>query len=143
MADLVANLAYDDDETPIIKITKKTHPTGTIKLIQPREKYFAIRLDTKFWRFVEDKNEDFDEWMFGCTRDLCIIFDLGKPNSRKMSQIAHIIEQKIDDLVNMPPPQQEIKVVGEAEFLIKALHGNEANIRGVVPIRDMNPVKKD
>lgn len=142
MANVVREIKHDDDEKPVLILRKKTQPTNVIKLIQPGIKSFAIRLQD-IWMYSEEHNPDFEKWMFDCTAFLCDLFDLGLPTSRKMAEIATVIQEGIDDLINMPPPMQKVKIVGEAEYTIKALHGNEANIQGVVPIRDMNPVKED
>jgi len=160
MADVVREIKHDDDEKPVMILRKKPTVTGTFKLERPGIKTFAIRLNDA-WQYSEESNPTkweylmypdnimrltkvgFEPWMEDCSRELCKIFDLGRWTEQKMNMLASVIQGGLDDLVNFPPPMQKVKIVGEVEYLIKSLHGKEANIQGVAPIRDMNPVKED
>lgn len=141
MADIVREIKHDDDEKPVLILRKKPKPSSVIKLERPGIKSFCIRMND-IWMYSEEHNTDFLKWMFDCTKFLCDLFDLGYPTSKKMAMLATVIQEGIDDLIKMPPPTQKIKVVGEAEYQIRAIHGEEANIQGVTPIRDMVPVKE-
>lgn len=142
MADVVRELTHDDDEQPVMILRKKSHPSGTFKLIQSGIKSLAIPL-RQLEFYSEEHNPDFKEYMFDATMFMCEFFDLGRPTSQKMSMLANLIQGGFDELVNLPPPLQKVKIVGEVEYQIKALHGEEADIQGVMPIREMNPVKED
>lgn len=141
MADVVREIKNDDDEKPVLILRKKPTVTGTFKIERPGIKSFAIRLQD-IWMYSEEHNPDFEQYMFGCTAFLCDLFDLGLATPRKMAEIATVIQEGIDDLVKLPPPAQKITIIGECDYQIRAIHGEQTNIRGTTPIRDMVPVKE-
>lgn len=112
--DLVAELGY-----------WKKKPAICIKAKYPREgnhdKRYLIPLD-QIWLFSEDHYEqvadhlppDYESFMFAKGLDLYELFDLGVPDSRKLAEVAWLIQDSIDQLMKMPPPEVQRKVVGEA-----------------------------
>lgn len=63
----------------------------------------------------EDHNETFEVHLYRVGHQIYELFDLGKPNSRKLAEIAFAIQSRIDDLIKMPPLVSEKKTVAEAE----------------------------
>jgi hypothetical protein len=142
MADIIREIKHDQNEEPVLILRKKPTVTGTFKIEQPGIKSLAIRLQD-IWMYSEEYNPDFEQYMFGCTMFLCDLFGLGLATPRKMAEIATVIQEGIDDLVKLPPPKQQIKTVGECDYHIRAIHGEETDITGTTPIRDMVPVTED
>ena len=172
MADVVREIKNDDDEKPVLILRKKPTVTGTFKLERPGIKSFAIRLQD-IWMYSEEHNptrreyrmcpmcgllvlvttgfealkSGFDFCCYGKSRGyvefLCELFDLGLPMAAKESMLTTVIQEGIDDLIKLPPPAQNIKIIGECDYQIRAIRGEQTDIRGTTPIRDLVPVKED
>jgi hypothetical protein len=130
MSDIKRALTYDTEGSPVMLIYKKPSPVPTFRLIQPTIEAYAIPLDDA-WMFSRDHynpralvkvfygfdvagqpihgeaNLTYDEAMFAKCNELCHQFDLGLITSRKMAEIASLIEDGIDDLVKMPPQAEK------------------------------------
>lgn len=75
---------------------------------------------------VADQQLTYDEAMFAKCSELCHQFDLGLVTSRKMADIASLIEEGIDELVKMPPhAEREKYAIGEAKITITGNDGGK------------------
>jgi len=143
MADIVREIKHDTDGKPILILRKKGYPTNTFRLIEAPIKSFAIRMDD-IWQYSEEHNDNFEAYMFACTMFLCELFDLGLATPRKMAEIATVIQEGIDDLVNIPPQQKKIKNFGEVTHIVKGMRKGECvgqEVYDHIPINDLVPVE--
>lgn len=116
--DLAAELGYWNKKPAIV--LKAKHPRGSNK-----DKRYLIPLD-QIWVFSEDHYEkinenmpnEFEDYMLAKCMDLYELFDLGTPDSRKLAEVAWLIQDSIDQLMKMPPLETKRKVVAEAEATI-------------------------
>ena len=130
MSDLERALTYDTEGSPVMLIYKKPSPVPAFRLEKPTIEAYAIPLDDA-WMFSRDHynpralvrvfhgfdvagqpidgeaNLTYHEAMFAKCNELCHQFDLGLITSRKMAEIASLIEDGIDDLVKMPPQAEK------------------------------------
>ena len=130
MSDLERALTYDTDGNPVMLIYKKPSPAPAFRLEKPTIEAYGIPLDDA-WMFSRDHynprtlvrvfhgfnifgkpihgeaNLTYDEAMFAKCNELCHQFDLGLITSKKMAEIASLIEDGIDDLVKMPPQAEK------------------------------------
>ena len=130
MSDLERAFTYDTEGNPAMLIYKKPSPVHTFRLEKPTIEAYAIPLDDA-WMFSRDHynpralvkvfhgfnvagqpvhgeaNLTYDEAMFAKCEELCHQFSLGLITSRKMAEIASLIEDGIDDLVKMPPQAEK------------------------------------
>jgi hypothetical protein len=142
MASIVREIKHDTDGKPVLILRKKGYITNTFRLTEAPIKSFAIRMDD-IWQYSEEHNNAFERFMFSCTIFLCDLFDLGLATPRKMAEIATVIQEGIDDLVKLPPQQQELKNFGEVSHVVKAMRKGECIGRDVfdhVPINDLVPI---
>jgi hypothetical protein len=116
--DLIAELGYWDDK-PAIALKAK-YPRSSNK-----DKRYMIPLD-HIWLFSEDHYEqvadhlppDYESFMLAKCLDLYELFDIGRPNSRQLAEVAWLIQDSIDQLMKMPPLVTPRKVVAEAQAII-------------------------
>jgi len=137
MAELERAYSYDEKGQPVMVIYKKRPPVKTFRLKIPKVEAYIIPLDDAFM-FSHDhypalvrvfygydqagnamhgeKVLTYDQAMFAKCEELCHQFDLGLITSRKMADIASMIEDGIDELVKMPPQTTEAVVLGQVKF---------------------------
>jgi hypothetical protein len=85
-----------------------------------KDKRYVIKLD-EVWIYSEDHYEQirpdmpktYESFMMHKCLDLYELFDLGTPDARQLAEVAWLIEDAIDSLINMPPQ-------GEMERMVKA-----------------------
>lgn len=139
MSELAITYSYDDNRQPVIVIYKKQPSVKTFRLKTPKVEGYVIPLDDA-WMFARDKFPalvrvfygykngvpihgekilTYDQAMFAKCEELCHQFDLGLITSRKMADIASMIEDGIDELVKMEPQKTERVVVGEAKLMFR------------------------
>ena len=112
--DLIAEVGYWDKKPAIILKAKRPRSAN-------RDKRYIITLE-QIWIYSEDHYEKlhagmpetYESFMLHKCFDLYELFDLGIPDSRKMAQLAWLIQDSIDRLLKVPPYSQRKKVVGEA-----------------------------
>lgn len=124
MSELDRAYTYDNEGQPVMVIYKSKAPVTTFRLEIPKVEGYVIPLDDA-WMFSRDhypalvpvfygydkqgnamtgdKVLTYDQAMFAKCEELCHRFDLGLITSRKMAEIASLIEDGIDELVKMPP----------------------------------------
>ena len=159
MADIVRSIEHDPHGKPRLVLRKKEKPTGTFKLNRQQRDGYPIPLNDA-WLFSEEKNKPrfeqkfingilvtvrlgFDVDMMGAVEEVCKFFDLGEPTTRKMAEIASIIQEGLDDLVSLPPQQKKIVNRGEVKHTVKAMRKGECIGQDVfdhIPINDLVPV---
>lgn len=129
MPDLERAFSYDVEGEPVMLIYKKPSASPAFSIEKPTINAYAIPLSDA-WMFSRDHynpralvrvfygfnvagqpihgeaNLTYDEAMFAKCEELCYQFDLGLITSRKMAEIASLIEDGIDELVKMPPQDE-------------------------------------
>jgi hypothetical protein len=80
------------------------------KTVKPR---FLVSMG-QLHEWSEDHNATFEQHLMRIGYQIYALFDLGVPTSRKLADIAHAIQSRIDDLLKMPPLDPVYKQVGEA-----------------------------
>jgi hypothetical protein len=116
--DLVAEVGYWDKKPAIILKAKRPREANRLT------RYIIIM--EQIWIYSEDHYEKlhpgmpetYESFMLHKCFDLYELFDLGLPDSRKMAQVAWLIQDSIDQLLKVPPYKQRKKVLGEAELTI-------------------------
>lgn len=116
--DLVAEIGYWEKKPAIILKAKRPRSSN-------RDKRYIIMLE-QIWIYSEDHYdklhagmpETYESFMLHKCFDLYELFDLGLPDSRKMAQLAWLIQDSIDQLLKVPPYIERKKVIGEAELKI-------------------------
>ena len=139
MSVLARAFSYNNEGQPVMVIYKKIHPKTTFTMEKRQVEGYVIELNDAFM-FSRDhypaavpvfygfnshgqpvtsvKVLTYDEAMFAKCEEFCIQFDLGVITSRKMAEIASMIEDGIDDLVGMAPKQErERHEIGEATII--------------------------
>lgn len=131
MSDLERAFTYDAEGSPVMLIYKEPSQAPSFRIEKrPTIEAYAIPLDDA-WMFSRDHynpralvkvfygynivgqpmhgeaNLTYDEAMFAKCEELCHQFDLGLITSRKMAEIASLIEDGIDNLVKMPPQAEK------------------------------------
>ena len=114
MADVKAELGYYDNQ-PVICLRPRVERTSN------KGRAFLIGMN-QLHEYSEDHNQSFEAHIFRICNKIYKIFDLGQPNTRKLAEIASLIQSRIDDLLKMPPMPSETRTVAEAK--VKAA-GNE------------------
>lgn len=137
MSELERAFSYDDEGRPVMVIYKKRPPVKTFRLKTPKVEAYIIPLDD-VWMFSRDHypalvrvfygyNQQgnaihdetvltYEQAMYAKCDELCQQFDLGLVTSRKMANIAGMIEDGIDELVKMPPQKTEAVSLGQVKF---------------------------
>ena len=140
MAELERAYSYDENGQPVMVIYKKRPPVKTFRLKMPKVEAYIIPLDD-VWMFSRDhypalvrvfygfdqqgnpihgeKVLTYEQAMYAKCDELCQQFDLGLVTSRKMADIASMIEDGIDELVRMKPQRTEKIVVGEVNLTLR------------------------
>lgn len=116
--ELVAEIGYWEKKPAIILKARRPRASN-------RDKRYVIMLD-QIWIYSEDHYdklhagmpETYESYMLHKCFDLYELFDLGIPDSRKMAQVAWLIQDSIDQLLKVPPYEQKERVLGEAELTI-------------------------
>jgi len=122
MAEILRSFTYDENEDPVMVLSKKVPPVHNRFRRTPKPPSYAIR-QVDAWKFSEEHNELFIDYMFGCCNHLCGIFGLGLVTSQKMASMAAVIQEGIEDLIRMKPITHDSAVVGEAEITLTPLNG--------------------
>jgi hypothetical protein len=65
------------------------------------------------WKYSESHNPSFEKYMFHICTQIYMLFNLGVLTSPKLARIAWVIQDGIDSLLKMSPPQRKKEVVGE------------------------------
>lgn len=142
MGDLTRAFSYDQFNNPVMVIFKKQiKPSTAFSLDKKKVEGYLIDLND-IWMYSRDhypatvrvfygydakgvpqtgfENLTYDQAMFAKCEELCHQFDLGVITSRKMAEIASMIEEGIDELVAMPPQREPEKhVIGEAKITVE------------------------
>ncbi len=130
MADVKRYLTYDDSDEPLL-VLEPTNPR-----MANRQLRFAIRM-ADLWQYSEEHNPKFEQFMMQVCASVHELFDLGLVTSRKMADIASIIQEGIDDMVKMPPrPVVGQRILGEITY-------NERNQDGEVVQQFTTPASED
>jgi hypothetical protein len=108
MPDIATELGYYKGE-PVIMVKPKYER-------RTRNRYLVSMGQLHEWS--EDHNETFEVHLYRVGHQIHELFRLGKPNSRKLAEIAFAIQSRIDDLIKMPPLTPEKKTVAEAEVTV-------------------------
>lgn len=93
MAEVIREIIYHNGE-PVLSIKPK-HPRGN-----PTN--FAIRMQD-LWMYTPDKNPRFEPFMMQVCQMVHELLDLGIVTSKKMAEVATVIEDGIQDLLAAPP----------------------------------------
>jgi len=137
MSELERAFSYNENDQPVMVIYKRQPPVTTFRLKTPKVEAYIIPLDD-VWMFSRDhypalvrvfygfdqigraihgeKVLTYEQAMYAKCEELCYQFDLGLITSRKMAEIASLIENGIDELVKMPPQKTEPVVLGQVKF---------------------------
>lgn len=110
MAEIVSELGYYNRQ-PVICLAPKVERTSN------KGRRFLIGINQLF-EYSEDHNATFEEHMMRVATKIMARFDLGEPDTRKMAEIAAVIQSRIEDLIKMPPLPSRKKVVAEADVMI-------------------------
>lgn len=147
MSQLEKAFSYDTNGNPVMVIYKAQHVTKTFSLERKKVEGYVIDIND-IWMFSRDhypapvkcflgydakgtpitdyRKLTYDEAMMAKCAELCHQFNLGLVTSRKMADIASMIEEGIDQLVSMPPQAPPEKhVVGEAKITMRAKDGGK------------------
>ena len=123
MADIASYIGHDQEGKPLLVLHRKHHPDGPKGYIPLREA----------WRFSEDHNPDFERQIMStamAAHDHLLgneahLYPSKRSMARKMAELATIIENSLDDLINAPPVDPNPgRVIGEAKAVI-----NDQDIR--------------
>jgi len=142
--ELMREIQYDTDGEPMLVLRRKRLFNSTIILQPGTQQVYAIRLNDA-WQFSEDHYPamtdcllgfdrsgypvmerrwlQFDQFMFFKTMELCEVFGLGEPTSRRMANIATLIQEGIDDLIKTKPQQKAMVSIGEIKLTESDLRG--------------------
>lgn len=148
MSDLSRSFSHNQDGQPVMLIYKKLKPTDSIKIAGQRKEIsaYVIELADAFifsrdhfpmlvpvpGGFDELGNAmapgyvmmSYDRAMFAKCEELCNLFNLGVITSRKMADIASMIEDGLGDLLSMKPQvETERTAIGEAVVEAKDSEG--------------------
>ena len=100
---------------PVIKLQRKRQ-LSSIPIIGQKTQVnaYIISMDQlHYWS--EDHNATFEEHLYRVGQQIMTVLELGKPNIRKLAEIASAIQSRIDDLIKMPPLDPTRKTVGQAK----------------------------
>lgn len=147
MGDLTRSFSYDQNGSPVMVIYKKMHPKTTFSLSKKKVEGYVIDIndiwmysrghypanvrcfygfDAKGQPMVGEEFLTYDQAMFKKCEELCHQFDLGLITSKKMAEIASMIEDGIDELLQLPPQKlPEKHVIGEAKVTMKDKDGGK------------------
>jgi len=125
MAEIVRSFDYDDNGDPVMILRKKRVASKTFKLEYDKPVSFAIRM-TDVWQYSEEHNPAFRNHMMFICGKIHDLFDLGLVTIQKLSAIAGIIQEGIDDLVKMKPKSYQSVSVGEATIGHMPLSGDHS-----------------
>lgn len=121
MAEVKRYFDYDEEGKPILVLYRP---------LSPGKLGYAIRINDA-WKFSEDHNPDFVACVTKATQEayhylgLAWLATTSGFVTRRMAEIATVIQEGIDDLLKMPPrPRREAKEeVGE----LTVVHGSQTN----------------
>jgi len=115
--EIVREIKWDDEGDPVMVLSKR----GQVKTAYIIDKYptrtFAIRLNDA-WMFSEEHNPNFIQTMYGVCRFLCELWDLGLPTTRRMAELATIIQSALDDLLAAKPKPEITETIGEVKITV-------------------------
>lgn len=139
MSDLDRSFSHDENGNPVMVIFKKMHAKTTFSLDKKKVEGYVIDLndaymfsrdhypapcrvfygfDAKGQPMTGMKILTYDQAMFAKCEEFCHQFDLGVITSKKMADIASLIEDGIDELIGMEPKQaRERHEIGEATII--------------------------
>ena len=112
MAEVIRQMTWDEKGDPMMILRKKRQALTTVKSDRKSHPSFAIQMND-IWMFSQDHNPNFIVWMGQSAMLICEVLQLGISTTSRMSAIATIIEEGIDDLIKMKPRQEINKTVGE------------------------------
>jgi hypothetical protein len=93
MAEVIREIVYDQGD-PVLVIKAK-YP-------RPGQEKFAIRMDD-LWLYTPEKNSEFERFMMNLCGMIHDLMDLGIITTKKMAEIATVIEDGIEELLSAPP----------------------------------------
>lgn len=147
MSELTRTFAWDEKGRPVMVIFKKQRPRVTYHAERRQVEGYVIDLNDAYMYsrdhypamvpcfygydgagdpMIDRTVLTYDEAMFAKCAELCYQFGLGLVTSRKMAEIASLIEGGIDELAGMPPrPEAEKQVVGEARITLTGQDGSK------------------
>jgi len=113
MSDFNVELGYLKGK-PVMKLQRRKQ-LPTIHIIGQKTlvNCYIITMEQLHW-WSEEHNATFEEHLYRVGHQIMAILDLGKPNTRKLAEIASAIQARIDEFVKMPPLVSEQKTVGQA-----------------------------
>jgi len=71
---------------------------------------FAIRMQD-LWQYTPEKNPNYELWMYRVCEKIHELLDLGVLTTKKMAEIAGVIEDGIEELL-AAPPEDPNKAIG-------------------------------
>lgn len=108
MAEVITTIVYkefDGEIEPVLSIKPKVKRLGHLGNLAIRQR--------EAWKYARDKNRVFDKWMYWIVSLIYKQFDLGTiisphgdgktMSTRRMAEVATVIEDALDDLVKAPP----------------------------------------
>jgi len=114
MSDFNLELGYLKGK-PVMKLQRKRQlPSIPIIGQKTQVNAYIISLD-QIHHWSEEHNVTFEEHLYRVGHQIMTVLELGKPNTRKLAEIASAIQSRIDELVKMPPLVSDQKTVGQAK----------------------------
>jgi len=107
-------MEIDGDEQVVLVLAPKNVRTSN------RRKRFTIQ-EKNLWRYTEEHNPDFAQFMMGICLQVWDLFDLGIPNTRQLAELAEVIQDGIVEMMDAVPDSKskaDSLIVGEAEIKI-------------------------
>ena len=126
MPEIKRYITYDNaTDDPLLVLEPKTQRDAN------REVRFAIRIQDA-WAYSEDHNPFFEQHMLQVCAQVYELFDLGflvlsdYRKIQRMSELATVIQEGIEDLLKTPPRKFDgQRVVGEARVVYANLDGSD------------------
>ena len=136
MSELARFIDYDEAGEPVLVIHKKQRRPLSFAISRDAKDAYRISLDDA-WQFSEDHYPapvecllgfrngmpvlekrwmTFERFMFFKTAELCDVLGLGEGTTRRMAEIAAVIEEGLDDLIKCRPQPEERVCVGEVKI---------------------------
>lgn len=124
MAEVAAYVGHDDEGKPALVLHRKVEPEGRRCFIKLQDA----------WLFSEDHNPGFEDHIRKVT-EIAYDYLLGqsiatseKIQAQRMAEIATLIEERIDDLINHPPAEED---KGEVVDDVKMTIGDQTVEAGI------------
>lgn len=138
MAEIDRAFSYDEKGQPVMVLYRNRPPVTTFRLAgAPKVEGYVIDL-ADAWMYssesyptlvrvfygydsvgnpmIGEEIMNFDRAMYAKCSELCHQFDLGLITSRKMADIASMIEDGIEELLRMPPKGERPEQLGHSEM---------------------------